>query len=160
MKKFAKLALLLSLVLFAAPFTMVSCSELDVTETYSGFQLMVGVSGESDELISSSYGESAELSPNVWLIGAFICLVAALVVLFVKKKTAFTVLAPVGLPVAAILFMLIFKFSFVSYYSLEDMEKYLVIKSQFGFVLSIVFALAGGVCAFLGLSEDSKSPSH
>lgn len=101
---------------------------------------MMGVSGESDELISLSCGESAELSSDIWLIGAFICFAAALVVLFVKKKTAFTVLAPVGLPVAAILFILIFKFSIVSYYSLEDMEKYLVIKSQFGFVLSIVFA--------------------
>lgn len=136
----AKVAVLCALIMFFMPFIMVSCSEMDAEETYSGIDLIV-CSSEGDSLIASGDIDEDDLSPNIWLIGAFILGAAALVTLFIKKAG----FIPAVLAAVSVILLIIFKASFVSYYNLEEFERYLEIKTQWGYILCMILMIIGAV---------------
>lgn len=136
----AKVAILCALIMFFMPFMMVSCSEMDAEETYTGVELMV-CSSEGDSLISSGEVDEDDLSPNIWLIGACVLGIAALVVSFVKKAG----FIPAVLAAVSAVLLIIFRASFVSYYNLEEFERYLEIKTQWGYILCLILMIIGAV---------------
>ncbi len=146
LRRIAKITVLCALLMFFTPFMMVSCSEAGASETYSGMELIM-CSTEDDSLIASASGsvDEDEFSPNIFLIGAFICGVAALIVLFVKKSN----LLPAALSAASALLLIIFRASFVSYYNLEEYENYLQIKTKWGYVLCLLLMIISVVCCII-----------
>ena len=136
----AKVAILCALIMFFMPFVMVSCSEMDAEETYSGVELMV-CSSEGDSLISAGEIDEDDLSPNIWLILACVLGIAALIVSFVKKAG----FIPAALAAVSAILLIIFRASFVSYYNLEEFERYLEIKTQWGYILCLILMIIGAV---------------
>ena len=136
----AKIAILCALIMFFMPFMLVSCTETDDSETYSGVELMI-CSTEGDSLIGLGEIDEEELSPNIWLISAYVLGAAAFVVLFVKKSK----FIPKLLSVLSAFMLVIFRATFVTYYNLTEFESTLEIKTQWGYVLCIIFMITGAV---------------
>lgn len=144
MKLAAKMAVLIALILFFTPFIMVSCSELDTSETYTGVELMTMIGSEDDSLINNSESEG-DYNVNIFLIGAFVCAAAALALLIKKTQG----LVPVLLCGISSFLLILFRATFISYYNLGEYEKYLTIKTEIGYVFCLIMMIVGTVCAFL-----------
>lgn len=136
----ARIAILCALIMFFMPFMLVSCTETDDSETYSGVELTL-CSTEGDSLIGLGEIDEEELSPNIWLIAACAFGTAAFVILFVKKSK----FIPALLSVLSAVMLVIFRATFVIYYNLEEFEEMLDIKTQWGYVLCLLLMITGAV---------------
>ena len=149
----AKITVLVALVLFFTPFIMVSCSELEVEETYSGTDLMVRVYEEDDEFSDTGTVDYDEFKYNYWLIVAFAAGIVTLAVLFIKGKG---IIAAITSLLSSI-FLIVFRMTFVSFYELEEVEKYIVIKTKWGYILCLTFMLITMLCALLSYKSEKNN---
>lgn len=164
-KRFAKIIIFGALIMFFTPFVMVSCSndaeiyDVSVKDEssvkFSGIDLIVGNfenNDADDELFEQLDIDTNEFKTNIWFIGACICCVIALVILFTQKTNYISA----ALSAASAFLLIIFKTSFVSYYELENYIGFFDIEIQLGFKLCLAFMIASSVCCFLSQREEDK----
>ncbi len=139
-----KVLLLAGMLCFFLPFVMVSCSGEQVE--CSGFEIMMG--GSSPE--SSEYYD-ADFAPNIFLIGALVLGVIALIHLFMSNLKAGDLLISTGLSMGAAFMLILCKSTFWSYYEdLQEVRGYLQVDFEYGWVLSLLaFGAAGLLALFL-----------
>lgn len=139
-----KVLLLAGMLCFFLPFVMVSCSGEQAE--CSGFEMMIG--GSTQE--SSEYYD-ADFAPNIFLIGALVLGVIALIHLFMSNLKSSDMLISAGLSMGAAFMLVLCKSTFWSYYEeLQDVRGYLQVDFEYGWVLSLLaFGGAGLLALFL-----------
>lgn len=150
-----KAALAIAILCFILPFVTVSCDYEGKTEklaTYQGIDLLFGEKYENDASQGADeYG--GKLNPYLW--AAFGLTIASLV-LVIKKKDKI----PYILSGIAALAMLIFRFSFASFYGLDTIEEYIDIDFWFiGFYLSLLMMIAATVGQWFAEAQE-KLPTN
>lgn len=143
----AKVCILVALVAFFLPFVSVSCTqEKSMTESYSGFRLMLNIDKDDDKLTEQS---DKDQKANIFLLLAFAGGVATAVFLFYKKNLKLASM----ISGASALLLLLFRITFRSYYGFSDIPdnyaKYLDVDTKFGLVLCILMMLATAAACFL-----------
>lgn len=136
--RISKIGLIVALVMFLFPFATVSC--MSETVSVLGVEAMVG--GSTRDALSDS---SDDAPPNVFVILAFLTTAAALVFTFIKKRS----FIPSILCVAAFIFLLLFKATFISYYSFQEFEAYIVLKSGWGRSLAMFSLVVSALTSFI-----------
>ena len=145
----AKLTVLLALVLFFTPFIMVSCSDMGIEEEYTGMQLITRSAEDSPFEGMEEMEKYDNYKSNYWLIGAFALGVVTLVVLFLKHASLLATITSL----AATILLVVFRLTFVSFYKLEEVEKFIVIKTKWGYIACL---LCMGLTAVLSFIEYRK----
>lgn len=164
-KRFAKIIIFFAIIMFFTPFVMASCSSdfkmYDVslkeesTVKLSGIDLMIGNfenEASDDEFIDNLGVDTNEFKTNIWLDGAFLCGIAALIILFTQKTDYISA----ALSAVSVFLLIIFKTSFISYYNLEDYINLFDVEFQLGFKLCIASMVMSVVCCFLSQREEDK----
>ena len=164
-KRFAKIIIFGALIMFFTPFVMVSCSndaeiygvsvKDESSVKFSGIDLIIGNfenNDADDRLVEQMDINTNKFKANIWLIGACICCITALVILFTQKSAYISA----ALSAVSAFLLIIFKTSFVSYYELEDYIRFFDIEIQLGFKLCLAFMAASSVCCFLSQREEDK----
>lgn len=134
-----KIVLIVALLCFLLPYVMVSCDGDDMG-TYSGVELATGHTFDDSELDDDDY------NPNAFVLIAFIMGVVALVIVFVHKSGG----ASIALCSAvAIIALIIFRATFISYYGLEENKEYIEINWRWGFFATIICYITSFVTALI-----------
>lgn len=134
-----KIALIVALVCFLLPYVMVSCDGCEMG-TYSGVELATGHSFDDGEV------DDDDFNANAFVIIAFIMGVVALIIAFVRKSGG----APVAICSAvAIIALIIFRITFISYYGLEEDKDYIEINLRWGFFATIICYITSIVTALI-----------
>lgn len=141
-----RLGLMLVLIFFCFPFTMVSCSGEDLE--VSGVELMAAS-------LDAEIGE--EYPSNVYVIIAFGAGVAALIASFMVKQGNKSMLGVSVCSAGAALFLMIFRATFMQYYQLEEYSHYIQVEFLWGWYLCLFAYLALAATAFYVQSQDNKS---
>ncbi len=141
--KFIKIALIIAMICIFCPFIMVSCDSMTVE--YSGVELALGMEiGEEQSSVDDD-----EFPPNVFVIASFVMGVISVIMIFNEyaddnpRFNAVTVCSAI-----AAICLVLFRFTFVSYYRLQEDAQYLEIKEKWGWIISIVCYLAAAVLAY------------
>lgn len=132
-----KLLLIISLVCFIFPFATVSCG--DISASVSGLEAMTSLTLQDDLDVYVS-----DRTPNSFLIIAFVLGVAAVCKVQGKSIKGSAIMATLGA-----ICLLLFRFSFVSYYDLENYIDFVTLEFRWGWILSILSYATGAVLAWL-----------
>lgn len=142
-KRLLRIGLVLVLICFFCPFTMVSCSGDEMTAT--GVELMFATSMQED--VSDISLDNAP-SPNVYLIVAAGAGIAALILAFKKEYEKNTLLLIGGCSGAAGLFVALFSATFMQYYHLEQYGNYVHVEFLWGWFLCLALYFLLAIIAF------------
>ena len=152
--KVIRITLIAAILVFFLPFMTVSCegySSKDLSETYSGFELVTTIGSGSDELLQQSK-QSAKM--NIFVAGALVCAIAAAALYFTAKNHkvgAMMSLIGAGLLVLA-------RLTFRIYYGLNgEYSDYIKVEMRFGMILAILLFIVNA--ALLKSSEAPQSTS-
>lgn len=135
-----KIALIVALLCFLLPYVMVSCDGQDMG-TYSGVELATGHTFDDDSEIDDD-----DYSANIFVIAAFIAGAVALVIVFVRKSGGASVAI---CSTVAIIALILFRATFISYYGLEDDKDYIEIELRWGFFATIICYITSIVTALI-----------
>ncbi len=145
-----KIVLVIALLAFFLPFVTVSCNSgtsktTEITETYTGMELMTTFGSKDDALLAKSQDHEAKV--NVFVVLAFLCAAAGLGLLFAKQPGIITA----ALSCAGFLLLLIFRMFFRPYYGLNqsDIKNYIDVDTRFGLLLCMLALLAAAVLCYL-----------
>lgn len=157
-KTIAKITVLVALVMFFTPFVMVSCDKQKVANDYmDGMSLTDEINYEDEytgmELITRGSKESPyegmeeydNYDYNYWLAGAFGLGVITLILLFIRNKNFVAALTSL----IAVILLIIFRLTFISFYKLESMKEYITIEYKWGYIVCIVCFILTSITAFL-----------
>lgn len=145
-----KIVLVIALLAFFLPFVTVSCNSgtsksTEITETYSGMELITTIGSKDDALLAKSQDHEAKV--NFFVTMAFLCAAAGLGMLFSKQRSIVTA----ALSCASFMLLLIFRMFFRPYYGLNDpdIKKYIDVDTRFGLLLCMLALLAAAVLCYL-----------
>ena len=145
-----KIVLVIALLAFFLPFVTVSCNSgtsksTEITETYSGMELITTIGSKDDALLAKSQDHEAKV--NFFVTMAFLCAAAGLGMLFSKQRSIVTA----ALSCASFILLLIFRMFFRPYYGLNDpdIKKYIDVDTRFGLLLCMLALLAAAVLCYL-----------
>ena len=158
--RIVRIAVLTVMVCFLLPFVSVSCDGSkdlgvkDMTETYTGFELLTTAGSSDDQLIKESK-QSAKV--NVFVILAFCCAVGSAAAVYVMKNYRLTAL----LSAAGAGLLVLMRLTFRSYYDLNGQYADIIdVDTKFGLVLAILnFLLLAFACTKL-MQEERGSPGR
>lgn len=141
-----KLLLIISLACFIFPFATVSCG--DISASVSGLEAMTSLTLQDDLDVYVS-----DRAPNSFLIIAFALGVAAVCKVRGKSIKSSAIMATLGA-----ICLLLFRFSFVSYYDLEDYIDFVTLEFRWGWILSILTYAAAAVLSWLYYLQEKATP--
>ena len=138
-----RIMVLTVMVCFLLPFVTVSCSSsTELSETYSGFELMTTIGSSNDKLLQESQQSG---KANIYVIAAFLCAAGAAAAVYVKQNYKLTA----GLSGAGAFLLILMRLTFRSYYDLNNAEIASVISvhTKLGLILAILnFLLLTAAC--------------
>lgn len=144
-----KLMIIVGLACFFLPFVTVSCSGQSVTA--SGVELMTGMSLEDE---SSSEDNDP---PNYYLIIAFGFGIAGIVFAHRSNSDNKKMLGAAGCGAGGILFLYLFRTSFIGFYKLSEYENYITVEFRVGWILSLLAFCCSTICAFIAQNSYGHS---
>lgn len=150
--RFIRITVLTVMVCFLLPFVTVSCSgSKELSETYTGVELMTTLGSSDDELLQESHQSG---KANVFVILAFLCAAGSAAAVYVKQNYKLTA----GLSSAGAVLLILMRLSFRSYYDLNDAQvaAYITVHTKLGLILAILnFALLAFACVQLLKQEHN-----